>query len=239
MQKKSPTSTRRTRKGILRKAKNREIGIFVDGVNLDRVCKRLGKRISLSALVQKLSTGGECLTARYYTLIPNEDDSRQRAFLDVVRQSGLSPCVKRLPPPDFEKQISIDVEMSNDILAFGLGAEEILAHAELHYGLSTPLPSKKSQSEDPLPSEEDSHDESSLENSTENNAKRIIYVVCPNKEICYPFRLLRSENVTTVVADFSSGRRDDIIALASEFIDLSEESNLWLPEKGISRTGNS
>src|SRR5690606_8296126 len=52
---------------------------------------------------------------------PYEDDSRQRAFLDAVRRAGLQVVVKRLPPKGITRQVSVEVEMASDIVAFGLG----------------------------------------------------------------------------------------------------------------------
>jgi hypothetical protein len=109
------------RGGLIKKKEKRIVGIFIDGVNLDRATRRVSKRVDLSALVRGVSSGSTPVVARYYTVIPHEDDSRQHAFLDAVARAGLTVVVKRLPPKGVERQVSTDIEMASDIVAFSLG----------------------------------------------------------------------------------------------------------------------
>lgn len=107
--------------GVVRRKEKRVLGLFIDGTGLDRATRRLDKKIDLTRLVRGVSSGQKPVVARYYTLIPYEDDSRQRAFLDAVQRAGLTVIVKRLPPKGINRQVSVDIEMAGDIVAFALG----------------------------------------------------------------------------------------------------------------------
>ena len=109
------------RKGIVKRTERRVLGLFIDGTGLDRATRRINRKVDMSALVRGVSAGLLPTVARYYTLIPYEDDSRQRAFLDAVSRAGLTVIVKRLPPKGITRQVSVDVEMAADIIAFSLG----------------------------------------------------------------------------------------------------------------------
>lgn len=108
-------------RGIVRRREKKALGLFIDGTGLDRATRRLNRKVNLEALVRGVSSGLTPVIARYYTLIPYEDDSRQRAFLDAVSRAGLTVVVKRLPPKGVNRQVSIDVEMAADILSFAFG----------------------------------------------------------------------------------------------------------------------
>lgn len=83
--------------GFIKKREKRVVGLFIDGTGLDRATRRINRKVNMSALVRGVTSGINPIVARYYTLIPYEDDSRQRAFLDAVARAGLSVIVKRLP----------------------------------------------------------------------------------------------------------------------------------------------
>lgn len=108
-------------KGIVKRTEKRVLGVFIDGTGLDRATRRINRKVDLSALLRGVSSGMPPLVARYYTLIPFEDDSRQRAFLDAVAKAGFDVVVKRLPPKGVTRQVSVDVEMGSDVIAFALG----------------------------------------------------------------------------------------------------------------------
>ena len=108
-------------KGFIRRRERKEVGLFIDGTGLDRATRRINRKVDMSALVRGVTSGLKPVVARYYTLIPYEDDSRQRAFLDAVSRAGLSVIVKRLPPKGISRQVSVDLEMAADIVAFALG----------------------------------------------------------------------------------------------------------------------
>jgi len=99
----------------------RDHAVFIDGTGLDRAARRLNKRIDFSALLRGVCGGIEPRIARYYTIIPYEDDSRHHSFLDAVRNAGLEVILKRLPPKGINRQIAVDFDMAVDIMAFGLG----------------------------------------------------------------------------------------------------------------------
>jgi len=109
------------KKGFVRRSQKREMGLFIDGVGLDRAARRLNRRVDMAALVRGVTAGATPVIARYYTLIPFEDDSRHHAFLDAVARAGLQVVVKRLPPKGVNRQVSIDLEMATDMVAFALG----------------------------------------------------------------------------------------------------------------------
>ena len=108
-------------KGIVKRTSKRAIGLFIDGTGLDRATRRINRKVDMTALVKGLTSGLPPAVARYYTLIPYEDDSRQHAFLDAVAKAGLSVVVKRLPPKGINRQVGVDVEMAADIIAFAMG----------------------------------------------------------------------------------------------------------------------
>ncbi len=109
------------KKGVVKRVDKRVIGLFIDGTGLDRATRRINRKVDMSALVRGVTSGLPPIVARYYTLIPYEDDSRQHAFLDAVNRAGLSVVVKRLPPKGITRQVSVDIEMAADIVAFSLG----------------------------------------------------------------------------------------------------------------------
>lgn len=108
-------------RGIIKRSERKRLGLFIDGTGLDRATRRLNRRVDLASLVRGVSSGVPATVARYYTLIPYEDDSRQRAFLDAVTRAGLTVLVKRLPPKGVTRQVSVDIEMAADIVAFAMG----------------------------------------------------------------------------------------------------------------------
>ena len=108
-------------KGIVKRREQRILGIFVDGTGLDRATRRINRKVDMANLLRGVTSGLTPVVARYYTLIPYEDDSRQRAFLDAVARAGMQVIVKRLPPKGVTRQVSVDVEMSADIVAFAMG----------------------------------------------------------------------------------------------------------------------
>lgn len=108
-------------KGIVKRREQRQVGLFIDGTGLDRATRRISRKVDMASLVRGVTSGTPPIVARYYTLIPYEDDSRQRAFLDAVARAGMQVIVKRLPPKGITRQVSVDPEMSADILAFSMG----------------------------------------------------------------------------------------------------------------------
>ena len=102
------------KKGIVKRSQRRVVGVFVDGISLDRATKRFNKRIDFQSLIKGVCGGLEPRVARYYTIIPFEDDSRQHSFLDAVYRGGFEVLLKRLPPKHIERQATTDIEMGVD-----------------------------------------------------------------------------------------------------------------------------
>ncbi|MCB0318397.1 MAG: hypothetical protein KDD56_06535 [Bdellovibrionales bacterium] len=216
-------------KGIVKRKQKREIGLFIDGTGLDRAARRLKKKVDLDALVKSLAPGLAPKICRYYTLIPFEDDSRQRAFLDAVAKAGLSVIVKRLPPKTINRQVSISVEMTADMIAFGLSKNhfsQLSEHIpEAHGYDSGPVP----QSNNIIRDQQDSTSQSS-ENSSSEEVSRVVTVVCASRDLSYTFAFLNELKIETVNADFAKFNSGDILKSASKWIDLSDSETIWRDE---------
>lgn len=107
--------------GTFKRKVRRRLGLFIDGVGLDRATRRLDRKVDLARLVAGLTSGLKPEIARYYTLVPYEDDARQFAFLDAVERAGLKVVVKRLPPKGVKRQVSMDVHMASDLMSYSFG----------------------------------------------------------------------------------------------------------------------
>ena len=129
-------------KGVVKRSVRRELGLFIDGTGLDRATRRINRKVDMPKLVRGVAAGSIPVVARYYTLIPYEDDSRQRAFLDAVRRSNLRVVVKRLPPKGVSRQVAVDIEMAADIVAFSLGHYKFSSLSEYVPSDSEPEPKK-------------------------------------------------------------------------------------------------
>lgn len=117
-------------RGIVKRREQRHVGLFIDGTGLDRATRRIARKVDMASLVRGVTSGTPPAVARYYTLIPYEDDSRQRAFLDAVARAGMQVIVKRLPPKGITRQVSVDPEMSADIIAFAMGHDRFSSLSE-------------------------------------------------------------------------------------------------------------
>lgn len=198
------TKKTRPRKPIIvKKEATSSISIHVDGVSLDRACRRLRKRINMPSLLSSLSQGKEVALARYYTLIPFEDDSRHRSFLDAVERAGFEVVAKRLPPKNVDRQVSVDVEMASDMLNFAL---------------SNDTSAENSVTQEPA-------DQNKRFNKP---LKKSVLVVCPSYELVYPLQLLGDQGITTTTADFGKGQRGDFLKSAINWVDLSYADGIWL-----------
>lgn len=179
---------------------SKSIGVFVDGVSLDRATRRLKRRVDLSQLLKALTPGITPLAARYYTLIPHEDDSRHRSFLDAVERAGMQVTVKRLPPKGSTRQVSFDPEMITDIMAFALGG--------------APDGNARSSTD--------------ADGTAEKPADRMgVVVVCPSRDVVYPLSVLHGLKVETIVADFESPATPDLLSAASQWVDLIAAQHIW------------
>ena len=207
-------------KTIIRRRENKVLGIFIDGTALDRASRRIKRKISLTALLRSLSFGIEPAFARYYTIVPYEDDARHRAFLDAVQRSGLSLLAKRLPPKGITRQVSIEPEMTADMTAFALG------HIN-NYDLSSEKIEVSMQKNTVEENTNGSQNLEALSEANETKLKRSAVIVCPSRELSYAISLLNCLKVDTTSADFSNFAGKDVLKSASKWIDLSDSETIW------------
>lgn len=226
--------------GIVKRREHRILGVFIDGTGLDRATRRLARKVDLSRLLRGISSGSTLAFARYYTLIPYEDDSRQRAFLEAVDRAGLQVVVKRLPPKGISRQVSVDVEMAADITAFAMGKSSFSSLSEIDLSNHSQLQGSAIPSMIPFqgnPAVKTNGDRSAEiatvqeastvtapEGSTE---KRMIIVVCPSRDLAYPISLAKELNVDTASADFGQFNQGDVLKSAAKWIDLSDSETIW------------
>jgi NYN domain len=229
--------------GFIKKREKRVVGLFIDGTGLDRATRRINRKVDMSALVRGVTSGLTPVVARYYTLVPYEDDSRQRAFLDAVARAGLSVIVKRLPPKGITRQVSVDLEMASDIVAFSLGLSSFSKENEYmpaDHPLRAAAPASvvtnfgrkqaASQSDrmtDPEQAERNSRDKTLLSRDADLSAQRSLVVVCPSREISYPLGMAKDLGCDTTSADFGQFNTGDILKSAAKWIDLSDSETIW------------
>ena len=228
-------------KGFIRKREKRLVGLFIDGTGLDRATRRINRKVDMAALLRGVTSGFTPVVARYYTLIPYEDDSRQRAFLDAVARAGLSVIVKRLPPKGITRQVSVDLEMAADIVAFSLGhtkfsreneyrpSEEPMRGSALPTLNSGPRRSTGSMSGNDADSNESpaGGGETKTLDASSEPAQRSVVVVCPSRELAYPISLIKELGADSTTADFGQFNQGDVLKSAAKWIDLSDSETIW------------
>jgi hypothetical protein len=214
-------------KGVVKRTQRRAIGIFIDGTGLDRATRRINRKVDMAALVRGLASGAVPAVARYYTLIPYEDDSRQRAFLDAVARAGMKVVVKRLPPKGITRQVSVDVEMAADMVAFALGHSRFSTLSEYVPGQGI-VESAATTAQTPTQAEAAALPQS--QNKNQDSEARIVTVLCPSRDLAYPMSLIKELGVDTVSADFGKLHGADVLKSAAKWIDLSDSETIWRPE---------
>jgi len=202
-------------KGVLKRKSKRVLGLFIDGVGLDRATRRLDRKIDLGRLVSGITTGLKVEVARYYTLIPNEDDARQFAFLDAVEKAGLEVVVKRLPPKGVNKMVSVDPHISVDLATYAYG------RFEKH----KPVTVAESQPEGEVTPEEETKIVVPAKPPTLLSRSAII--VCPSKELSYAIFTAHELGVETSMADFGQYGNSDGWRGVDRWIDLSTSETIW------------
>lgn len=218
-------------RGFIKKREKRVVGLFIDGTGLDRATRRINRKVDMSALVRGVTSGIAPTVARYYTLVPYEDDSRQRAFLDAVSRAGLSVIVKRLPPKGITRQVSVDLEMAADIVAFSLGHTSFSRENE-YLPIDHPLRAssdagQSSKASTRTPANPTTGVASAEGSRQEVQAVRSVVVVCPSRELAYPLGLLKEFEVDTTTADFGQFNTGDVLKSAAKWIDLSDSETIW------------
>jgi hypothetical protein len=228
------------RGGLVKKKEKRIVGLFIDGVNLDRATRRMNRKVDLQALVRGVCSGSKPVVARYYTVIPHEDDSRQRAFLDAVARAGLSVIVKRLPPKGIERQVTTDLEMAADLVAFSLGLSSFSKENEyLPVEMEAAKQLVAAGSISGKGTTADALNPSDLTSaarpggpllrvdSEAADTRRSIVVICPSRELSYPMSLAKNLGADTTTADFSQFSGGDVLKSAAKWIDLSGSETIW------------
>ena len=199
---------------VIRRQPKRSIGVFIDGVGLDRASKRIGKRVSIVNLVKTITGSRETAVIRYYTILPNEDDSRQLSFLDSLQKQGVTIVAKRLPPKGIERQASTDAELSTDITAFAAGFTSF--EEEYRYSSEEIMEAAGVTKEAPV--------------ETDADATPHIITVCVCRDICYPLNIARVLGAETTATDFGDGTPQDVLRAAAKWVDLSDATTIWMDE---------
>lgn len=198
---------------VLRRSGPKSLGIFVDGSNLDLAGKRLGRKVDYPKLLQSLCHGHNPASARYYTVIPHEDDSRHRSYLDAVKRAGLDVVITRLPPKGIHRQVDVLPLMAADMVAFALG------HTNF---------SKLGLIEEVLPEGDDIFKNSEeLAPKVTTESKKTIIIVCPSRDLSYPISLVKELGADTISADFGEFAGNDVLKNAAKWIDLSDSESIW------------
>jgi hypothetical protein len=222
--------------GFIKKREKRVVGLFIDGTGLDRATRRINRKVDMAALVRGVTSGINPIVARYYTLVPYEDDSRQRAFLDAVARAGLSVIVKRLPPKGITRQVSVDLEMAADMVAFAHGLTSFSKENEYMpvdqpsrtAAIHTPAQYvRRQQAENAEAAVEEKETPTAQAIPDIKTAPRSIVVVCPSREIAYPLSLVKDIAADTTTADFGQFNTGDVLKSAQKWIDLSDSETIW------------
>lgn len=233
--------------GKFRRKVRRKIGIFVDGVGLDRATRRLHRKVDLSRFMASLTAGLTPELARYYTLVPYEDDARQFAFLEAVERAGLEVCLKRLPPKTIKRPVTMDVHLGIDMILFCLGISQSPARETYDN-----LPESEIDEQDPmvLPEPDDNphsgvpttalNEQLSTgrivqkDNASELAAAKLnsegireVILVCPNRELSYALYQCHALGVRTSLADFGLHGNTDGWRGVDTWIDLAISETIW------------
>lgn len=213
------------RPGVIKRKAQRRIGLFVNGVGLDRATRRISRKVDIKGLVSGLSSGVQIEISRYYTLVPYVDDARQVAFLDAVERAGLHVVSKRLPPKGVTRQVSIDVQMATDLTAFCFGHfEKKDARAVTTNGNGNgngnghhTEPAAPAEQETPVV----------VTPASTPTIKREAIVICPGRELSYAIFSAHESGIVTTLADFGLYGKSDGWPGVDRWVDLSTSETIW------------
>ena len=197
--------------GMVKRKTKRRMGLFIDASGLDRATRRLEKNVDLARLVTGLTSGIKLEIARYYCLIPYEDDARQFSFLDAVERAGIEVITKRLPPKGVKRQVSMDVHMASDLISFAYGNFAAVEEAD-----------KAKANEDAAANK--------IVVAPRDNARelrRVATVVCPSRELSYAIFTANQLGAETALADFGLYGASDGWKGVDRWIDLSTSETIW------------
>jgi hypothetical protein len=210
--------------GVIRRKSKRVAALFIDGVGLDRATRRLSRKVDLTRLVSGITSGLKPEVARYYTLIPYEDDARQFSFLDAVERAGLEVVVKRLPPKGVKRQVSMDVHLASDVLCFSFGKFTADAQASSSAQTQALNQPKAANSDLVAPA---GLTVAPVATAEAQKVKRSVIVVCPSREVSYSIFLANSLGVETSLADFGLYGQSDGWKGVDHWVDLSTSETIW------------
>ncbi len=218
--------------GTFKRKVRRRLGLFVDGVGLDRATRRLERKVDLGRLVQGLCSGLKPEVARYYTLIPYEDDARQFAFLDAVERAGLKVIVKRLPPKGVKRQVSMDVHIAADLIGYSVGlfddssVEKSLESVQTIKNVSNGVAIAEPESSVAIESGIRTLSTAGVP-PRDNAARYLATVVCPSRELSYAIDMSHRMNVEISLSDFGLYGSSDGWKGVDRWIDLSTSETIW------------
>jgi hypothetical protein len=196
---------------FVRRAKPRKLGIFIDGVGLDRAAKRIERRIDWPLFAKVISEGLQADVAKYYSLLPIEDDARHHSYLAAVEAVGFQVHVKRLPPKGVNRVVSYDLEIATDLLNFCL-SKSLAGSTDEGFGKAQPNNSGNREN-----SESIQHQNNSL-------SQPAPILVCPSRELEYPLQILHEKGFSVTVIDFLNGSGSDLLKYTSKWVNISEAS---------------
>ena len=204
--------------GVVKRKNKRALGLFVDGISLDRATRRLERKIDLDKLVASITEGLPPEIARYYTLVPYDDDARQFSFLAAVERSGLEVVAKRLPPKSVQRKVAMDVHMATDLMLFATGQFEnrtapIKSTIDEMVGFSDDLENKDLGI--------------NLSKERDLSIKRTAIVLCPNRELSYALYMCHQFDVEIMLVDFGSYNKSDNWRSIDKWVDISTSETIW------------
>ncbi len=205
--------------GVVKRKVKRVVGLFVDGVSLDRATYRLERKIDLSKLVTSLTEGVPAEVMRYYTLIPYDDDARQFSFLSAVERAGLEAVAKRLPPKSVTRKVAMDVHIATDLMLFASGN---FAKREIKQD--------KENTADNFIITDDMEEKDlrlNLGQECDSSVKRIAILLCPSREISYALYIAHQLGVEIELVDFGSYSKSDNWRNIDKWVDLSTSETIW------------
>lgn len=222
--------------GILRRKSKRNMGLFIDGTGLDRATRRIERKVDMSRLVASLTAGATLEVARYYTLVPYEDDARQLAFLDAVSRAGIEVVTKRLPPKGVKRQVSVDVHMATDIVSFCCGvvgsqAENSSRMECREQKVANGKSVEAFASDQKIIPLSNGQNQGNLKNGDSNGEshglKRVISVLCPSRELTYAIYVAKNLGTETSLVDFGLYGTTDGWVGVDRWVDISSSETIW------------
>ncbi len=218
------------RSGIVKRKQRRRMALFIDATGLDRATRRLERKVDLSRLVKGLTSGIKLECARYYSLIPYEDDARQFSFLDAVERAGVEVITKRLPPKGVKRQVSMDVHVAADLVSFAYGYFTKLAEtAEKNALEQEQLMVGNGASQPIVTAANGSNGATDVEagKPKDKDIKRVATIICPSRELSYAIFMANQLGVETSLADFGLYGQSDGWKGVDRWIDLSTSETIW------------